>query len=100
MLPYCKECDPNDHNKTISDNSNSCKTCNISFNNLDNAQRTLLHWHNKLDHMGFSQIKDLAKKGYLPSIIINAQKVICPACQQGKAAKMSVNKHNKMDMVW
>ena len=96
ILPFCKECDPNDHCKENRKMSDSCTTCKISFDNLTNAQRALLHWHNKLDHMGFTQLKDLAKRGYLPPTIATAQKVICPACQQGKAIKITANKDNKI----
>ena len=41
--------------------------------------RILLHYHNKLDHMGFDKLKDLARASYLPSKITKAEKVVCAA---------------------
>ena len=59
------------------------KSANIvTFNKLDNAQRALLHWHNKLDHIGFNQLKDLASRRFVPKIIARAGKVKCPAYYQ------------------
>ena len=49
----------------------------------------MLHYHNILDHMGSDDLKDLARKGYLPHSISLAEKVICAACQMGKAHKLA-----------
>ena len=78
-IPFCDECEPSQENtkrRTCEDvDRNDCK---VSFDNLDNAQITLLHWHSKLDHMGFNALKDLCHKVVLPQILalakpINAQ---------------------------
>ena len=46
--------------------------------------------------MGFNQIRDLARRGYLPKIVANAQQVKCSACRQGKAVKQRSDKKNKI----
>ena len=46
--------------------------------------------------MGFNQLRDLARRGFLSKIIARAQKVKCPACQQGKAIKSKSEKTNKI----
>ena len=42
--------------------------------------------------MGFDRLKDLARAGYLPSKITKAEKVVCAACQIGKAHLKSADK--------
>ena len=39
--------------------------------------------------MGFEDIKDLARHGYFPECISLAEKVVCAACQMGKAHRMA-----------
>ena len=39
--------------------------------------------------MGFEDIKDLARKGYLPKYISLVEKVVCVACQMDKAHKLA-----------
>ena len=47
-------------------NVKQCKSYNI-LGDISPVARILLHYHNKLDHMGFDRLKDLARAGYLPS---------------------------------
>ena len=66
---FCGNCYPDqDEQCQICDDS-ECKDCTVYFDNLDNAQRLLLYWHSKIDHVGFNQIKDLAKMVYSPEIL-------------------------------
>ena len=48
----------------------SVKQCK-SYKDLGNIPKAqaLLHYHNKLNHMGFDKLKDFANAGYLPSKI-------------------------------
>ena len=80
-LPFCGDCDPDQKDLGQSCKNKECENCTVSFDSLDNAQRTLLHWYNKLDHMGFNQIRNLARRGFLPKVIVKAQQVIFSACQ-------------------
>ena len=65
-IPCCGNCDPDDAEQSQACKDSECKYCMVSFDNLDNTQRLLLHWHTKLDHMGFNHLKDLTKHGFLP----------------------------------
>ena len=49
----------------------SCKFLGVIF--LPEA-RTILHYHNKLDHMVFDKLKDLARAGYLPRKLLRQKK--------------------------
>ena len=49
-------------------NVKQCKSCK-GLVDISPKARALLHYHNKLDHLGFDKIKDLAHAGYLPSKI-------------------------------
>ena len=52
-----------------------CKSCK-SLGEISPAVRILLHYHNKLDHMSFDKLKDLARAGYLPSRITKAERIV------------------------
>jgi len=54
-------------------NVKQCKSCK-GLGDISSAARALLHYHNKLDHMGFDKLKDLAKAGYLPRKITKTEK--------------------------
>ena len=74
----------------------TCKDCTVSFENLTQPSRLLLHWHNKLDHMGFDAIRALASKGFLPKCIARANAVKCAACQAGKQIKKPASRKGKI----
>ena len=65
--------------------------CNLEMHNcksvdeISSTARLLLHYHNKLDHMGFDKLKELARAGYLPHKMTKAEQVTRAACQIGKA---------------
>ena len=46
--------------------------------------------------MGFKQLKDLARRGFLPIVVANDQQVKYPAYQQGKAIKSKSEKKKKI----
>lgn len=50
-------------------------------------QALLLHWHYRLNHLPFSRVLQLAKKGQLPKKILKARIPRCHACLSGKATK-------------
>ena len=74
----------------------TCEDCSVSFDNLTQPSRLLLHWHNKLDHMGFDAIRALASKGFLPKCIARANAVKCAACQAGKQIKKPASRKGKI----
>ena len=49
-----------------------CTDCAVSFENLTQPSRVMLHYHNKLDHMGFDAMRALARRGFLTKCIIQA----------------------------
>jgi hypothetical protein len=53
--------------------------------NLTNKQKLLLRWHNRLSHMNFSKLQDLARQGKLPKTILGCDPPLCRSCQFGKA---------------
>ena len=55
----------------------------LDIRRLVSRGKTILHYHNKLDHMGFGALKDLAKRGFLPRKI---------ACHIGKGIKRAAEK--------
>ena len=68
-IPYCGESDPDDPDDQET-NGLSCETedysdCIVSFDNMNNAHHTLLHWHNKFGHAEFGFLINLASKFYL-----------------------------------
>ena len=56
----------------------------------------LLHWHSKLDHMRFKQLRDLVVKVYIPKTCTRFKEVKCPACQQDKDTFSKTHKKNKI----
>ena len=71
-----------------------------SNTNLTNYQKELLAWHYKLGHVGFHQLKWMARMGKIPSRnqkrIANADSPICASCQFGKQTRRPVhNPKNK-----
>ena len=68
-----------------------CISCK-SLGDISPEARILLHYHNKLDHMGFDKEEDLTCAGYLPSKITKAEKAVCAAYQIGKASLKSAEK--------
>ena len=54
-----------------------CEDYLDSFENLTQPSRLLLHYHNKLDNMGFDAIRALANKGFLPKYIAMINAVKC-----------------------
>ena len=94
-LSICGECDmqePANEVRCLED----CKKCKVSFENLSQPSRLLLHYHNKLDHMGFDAIRALARRGFMPKCLIRANAVKCAACQAGKAHSKSASKKGKL----
>ena len=67
---------------------------NITFQNLTDDQRLLLHYHCRLDHMNMLDIQALASEGFLPRRIAFCDIPLCAACQIGKAKKKAVGKSN------
>ena len=67
-----------------------CETSKHNHN-LDAAQKELLFWHFRLGHIGFAHIRFLARSGKLPvknpKMVANCDKVLCSACQFGKASR-------------
>jgi hypothetical protein len=53
--------------------------------NLTHQQQLLLNWHNRLAHLNFNKIQELARAGKLPKSIANCPHPICKSCQFGKA---------------
>ena len=74
----------------------TCKYCTVAFENLTQPSRLLLHWHKKLDHMGFDAIRALASKGFLPKCIARANAVKCAACQARKQIKKPASRKGKI----
>ena len=72
-------------------NVKQCKSCK-GLGDISPEARAFLHYHNKLDHMGFNKLKDLASDGYIQSKITKAEKVICAEYQIGKARLNSEEK--------
>ena len=68
------------------------RALNAEFNelNLSKKQRKLLHTHQRLSHMSFDRIQQLAREGALPKDIANCEHPICPACQTGKGHRRAV----------
>ena len=73
-----------------------CKDRTVNFENLSQLSRLLLHYHNKLDHMGFKQVRQLASVGFLPRCIAKANAVLCAGCQAGKSHLKSASKTGKI----
>ena len=65
-MAICGDCTMQDPNNGITPHSRECGDCEINFDNLSQPSRLLLHYHNKLDHMGFKSLRDLAQAGFLP----------------------------------
>jgi hypothetical protein len=53
--------------------------------NLTAKQKLLLRWHNRLSHMNFQKLQDLARIGALPKSILGCDLPLCCSCQLGKA---------------
>ena len=56
----------------------------------------MLHYHNKLDHMGFNAMCALAHRCVLPKCIIRANTIKCAAYQAGKAHIKAANKDGRL----
>ena len=50
-------------------------------------QDELLRWHDRLGHLPFDRIKQLATKGQLPKQLLTCHTPFCAACQYGKMTK-------------
>ena len=81
---------------SVSCTDRDCAVCETSFNNIEHAQCMLLHWHAKLDHMNYKQLRDLALRGCIPRICARDKLVKCPAYQQGKATLKKTDRNNKI----
>ena len=57
--------------------------------NLTFAQEHFLHWHRRLGHMDFENIKDFARKGFLPKKIATCQSPLYSFCIQAKQQRTS-----------
>ena len=84
-ISFCGNYNSNKDEQGQTCEDSECKEYTLLFDNLDNTKGLLLHWHSKLHHIGFNQMKDSTKRGYLPKILNRARSVKCLACQQGKA---------------
>ena len=92
-LSICGECkmqEPANEVRCLED----CKECKVSFENLSQPSRLLLHYHNKLDHMGFDAIRALARKGFMPKCLKRANAVKCAATKQ---IKHILNQHQRKE---
>jgi len=58
--------------------------------NLSKSQQLLLKWHNRLSHMDFGKLQDLARQRRLQKAIANCNHPICRSCQLGKAHRRPV----------
>ena len=85
-MSACQNCEDSQSNVTPLVADDKCKVCK-PYASLSMNARLLLHYHNKLDHMGMRELKDLARQGFLPKCISLAEHVVCAACQMGKAHK-------------
>ena len=56
-----------------------CKVCK-PYASLSKNARLSLHFHNKLEHMGMEQVKDLARQDFLPKCISLAEHIVWAAC--------------------
>ena len=95
-MAICGDCTMQDPNNGITPHSRECGDCEVNFDNLSQPSRLLLHYHNKLDHMGFKSLKDLARAGFLPKCIMRANSVVCAACQAGKSHIKPASKSGKI----
>ena len=68
----------------------------MTLGGLSPEAKLLLHYHNILDHMGFGALRDLAKEGYLPRKIADAENVVCAACHIGKGHKRAAEKDHSI----
>jgi hypothetical protein len=57
---------------------------------LSKSQKLLLKWHQRLSHLHFGQIQDLARQGRLPKTLLGCDPPICKSCQYGKAHRRPV----------
>jgi hypothetical protein len=69
------------HSYLASDNTNE----GTQKANLTKNQQLLLRWHNRLSHLSFHKLQDLARQGKLPKQMIGCQHPVCRSCQFGKA---------------
>jgi hypothetical protein len=60
------------------------------------TQQLLLRWHNRLSHMSFSKLQELARQGQLPKQIATCEHPLCSSCQMGKAHRRPVTHISKM----
>lgn len=67
-----------------------------SFTDISKNQKELLHYHEKLDHMSFFRIKELARAGISSKRLCKADSPVCLALQMGKSPPSdgSQNKYN------
>jgi ATP-dependent 26S proteasome regulatory subunit len=63
------------------------------------AQQLLLRWHNRLTHVSFSKLQELARQGRLPKQIATCEHPICSSCQMGKAHRPPVTYISKMQPI-
>ena len=90
--PVCKNCTPDSILDIDTFNYDcKCKVC-TPYADLSKNARLLLHHHNRLDHMGFVELKELARQQFLPKEITLAERVICASRQMGKGHKTARGK--------
>jgi hypothetical protein len=72
----------------------SAITCTANTT-LSKSQKLLLKWHQRLSHMHFSQIQELAQQGWLPKTLLGCDPPLCKSCQHGKAHRRPVASTSK-----
>ena len=95
-IAICGDCNMQDPDNGVVPHSNECGDCKVNFENLTQPSRLLLHYHNKLDHISFKSLKDLARVGFLPKCLVRANYVVCAACQSVKSHIKPASKTGKI----
>ena len=62
------------------------KTLN-EFENMTRTQRAFLQKHKDLGHIGFEEIRELARQGELPKEFITVESPACAACMYARATR-------------
>ena len=58
-------------------------------NRLPSSESLLLHWHHKLGHLSFYELRIMALKGDIPSELRHCHVPLCSACLFGTATKQA-----------
>ena len=85
-MSACQNCEDSQSTDTSLVAGDKCKVCK-PYASLSINARLLLHFHNKLDHIGMRELTDLARQCFLPKCLSLAEHVVCTACQIGKVHK-------------